>query len=259
MNGISVKNLKAGYDEHIALEDVSFEVRAPFFTTIIGPNGAGKTTLLKSLLGMVRRIEGEVRVFDIDPFERPNDVRDVVGYVPQKERIYAPVPIRVEQVVMMGLMLHRPFPRIHMKKDRERVEWALEKVGLQGFGERAFHELSGGQQQRVLIARAIVRKPSLLLLDEPFSGVDAKAQFSIVELLYSFKKSGISVMIVTHDVNTVSSVSDSVLVLNRRLLAFGTPNEVLSDRSILEQVYGPAIKIFHGTPCPSVILGDHHA
>ena len=259
MSWVSVKNLKVGYDEHIALEDVTFKVQAPFFTTIIGPNGAGKTTLLKSLLGMVRKVKGEVRVFGIDPFERPNDVRDMVGYVPQKERIYAPVPIRVEQVIMMGFMLHRPFPRVHMRKDREEVEWALEKVGLQGFGKRAFHELSGGQQQRVVIARAIVRRPSLLLLDEPFSGVDARAQFSIVELLYGFKKERISVMMVTHDVNVVSRVSDNIVVLNRRLLAFGTPNEVLSDRGVLEQVYGPAIKIFHGTPCPSVILGDHHA
>lgn len=259
MEGVEVRELKVVYRNYVALDDVSFKARHPTFTTIIGPNGAGKTTLLKSLLGMVEKVSGEVRVFGTDPYERPAEVRELVGYVPQKEKIYSPVPIKVEQIVMMGLMLAKPFPRIHVKDDWERVEWALEKVGLLDMKDSPFHSLSGGQQQRVLIARAIVRRPKLLLLDEPFSGVDAKVQYSLVGLLNSLKKEGISIIMVTHEVNTVSWISDRILVLNRKLLAFGPPKDVLSNIEVLKKVYGEAVKVFHGEPCPSVILGDYHA
>ena len=259
MEGVEVEGLKVSYRNYIALEGMSFKIEHPSFTTIIGPNGAGKTTLLKSLLGMVEKVSGEVRVFGLDPYENPAEVREMVGYVPQKEKIYSPVPIKVEQIVMMGLMLARPFPRIHLKGDWKMVEWALEKVGLLEMRGMPFHSLSGGQQQRVLIARAIVRRPRLLLLDEPFSGVDAKVQYSLVGLLDGLKKEGISIIMVTHEVNTVSWVSDHILVVNRKLLAFGPPKEVLEDVEVLKKVYGEAVKVFHGEPCPSVILGDHHA
>ena len=259
MRGVEVQELRVVYQDYIALEDVTFRVDHPTFTTVIGPNGAGKTTLLKSLLGMVEKVEGKVTVFGTDPYERASEVRELVGYVPQKEKIYSPVPIKVEQIVMMGLMLARPFPRIHMRGDWEKVEWALGKVGLLEMKGKPFHSLSGGQQQRVMVARAIVRRPRLLLLDEPFSGVDAKVQYSLVGLLNGLKKEGISIIMVTHDVNTVSWVSDNIMVLNRRLIAFGPPKDVLSDVEVLKKVYGDAVKVFHGEPCPSVILGDHHA
>ncbi len=259
MKDIMVKDLTVKFKDVVALEDVSFELRPPFFTTVIGPNGAGKTTLLKSLLGMVPKEKGEVSVFGIDPYKRPVEIREIIGYVPQIEKIYSPVPINVEQIVMMGIMLSRSFPRIHAKDDWKRVEWALDKVGLLNLKKKPFHELSGGQQQRVLIARAIVRHPRLLLLDEPFSGVDAKVQCELVSLLNALKLEGISIIMVTHDVNTVSAISDYLIVLNKRLLAFGKPKEVLENEEVLRKVYGPAVKIFHGEPCPSVILGDYHA
>lgn len=259
MEGVEVGGLKVAYGNYIALEDVSFKIDHPKFTTIIGPNGAGKTTLLKSLLGMVKKLSGEVRVFGVDPYNEPNRVRELVGYVPQKEKIYSLVPIKVEEIVRMGLLLSRPFPRISLEDDREKVDWALEKVGLLDMKDSPFHSLSGGQQQRALIARALVRRPKLLLLDEPFSGVDAKLQYSLVNLLDGLKRDGISIIMVTHEVNVVSSISDYVLLLNRKLLAFGPPRDVLSNIEVLKIVYGEAVKVFHGEPCPSVILGDHHA
>jgi len=258
MNAIEAENVSVVLDGKNVLEEVSFKVEEATFLSIMGPNGSGKTTLIRTLLGMIKPASGNVKVFEIDPSKRPFDVRRMVGYVPQKERINFEVPLTVYDVVGMGLVPRKQAPRFFTERDRERVEGALKLVDMWSMRGERFSNLSGGQQQRVLIARAVVHEPKLLLLDEPFNGVDASNQRKILEFLENIKSEKVTVVVVTHDINPLSRLTDYVMLLNRRVISFGKPDEALNYARLC-QVYGPSVQVITGKPCPTVITGDTHA
>lgn len=255
---VSLENVTVVYENRIALENISFKLEEPAFLTIIGPNGAGKTTLLKTLLGLVKPIKGKVTVLGHDVLKNWRKVRRLIGYVPQRERIDSSIPILVRDIVLMGRI-----PRVNpgfrlVKEDLEKAKEALKKVDLEEYWDRPFSHLSGGQQQRVLIARALAAEPNLLLLDEPLSGVDATSQEIILKTLREAVKRGAGVIMVTHDVNPVMEITDYLLLLNRKVIGFGKPQEQIKPDK-LHALYGRRVEIIRMGETCYVIGGDAHA
>jgi len=228
LDGVSVT-----YRDYAALEGVSLNVRAGERVAVIGPNGAGKTTLFKAILGLLPLSAGRVRLFGSDVAQG----RRRLGYVPQREAVNWDFPITVAEVVMMGRYgrlgwLRRPTPA-----DWAAVHEALAQVGMEALAGRQIGRLSSGQQQRVFIARALVQEADVLLLDEPFTGVDAMTQRTLFELIAHFRREGCTVLVATHDLNTVIGNFDRVLCLNRHAIAYGPPDEVFNAR-VLAETYG---------------------
>ena len=221
------------------LEGVDLSVGRGDFLAVIGPNGGGKTTLLKVILGLLEPRGGEVRVFG----KKPCESRGLIGYLPQQRSFNPSFPISVFDVVLMGR--YRGLFKKYSGEDREAVIESLEAVGMLSLRDREIGSLSGGELQRVFLARAIVRDPSLLLLDEPMSGIDPDLQRSFYELLQELNKR-MAIVLVTHDIAAVSTYVDTIACLNRRLFYHG-PTEGGLGR--LEDAYKCPIEILaHGTP-----------
>jgi ABC-type Mn2+/Zn2+ transport system ATPase subunit len=252
---IELEGVTARYQDLIALEDVTFRVAAGEFVALIGPNGSGKTTLVKAILGLVPPSAGTVRLFGKPPRQLDGDWKRV-GYVPQIAQIDPRFPIRVLDVVLMGRygqvgLIRRPGPR-----DREAAWRALEQVGIADLARRPIGRLSGGQRQRVLVARALANEPELLLLDEPTTGVDVGTTEGVFDLLETLHYQGITILVVSHDVGVVAQHVDQVACINRRLVAHGRPEEVLSGK-VLECMYGPqAVLVGHGE-LPHIVVQRH--
>ena len=196
------------------LENISFSVKEDDLIAIMGPNGGGKTTLLKVILGLIKPSKGSVEVFGMPPREG----RKFIGYVPQHFSFDLSFPISVFDAVLMGKyngMLKR-----NREEDFKAVENALKMVEMEDFKDRQIGKLSGGQLQRVLIARALVREPKLLLLDEPTASIDPEMQNYLYELLLNLRKR-MAIIIVTHDIGAVSDYIDKIMCLNRRIFYFG--------------------------------------
>ncbi len=234
-DGISIEahNLTATYGGGPVLWDVDFELPTGQIIGIVGPNGSGKTTLLKTIMGLVKPSSGYVRVFG----KSLDEVRDQVGYVPQRQSVDWDFPVSVYDVVMMGRYRKQNLLRKMTTADKEIVLESIEKVGLSEFVHRQISQLSGGQQQRVFVARALAQKANLYLMDEPFVGVDASTEQAILALLNGLKDEGKTVVIIHHDLQTVSDHFDYLLLLNTRLIAKGTPDEVLTKEN-LSNAYG---------------------
>ncbi|MBM4240065.1 MAG: ABC transporter ATP-binding protein [Euryarchaeota archaeon] len=221
------------------LEGISFSIEKNDFLAVIGPNGGGKSTLLKIILGLIRPDSGEVKVFG----RKPEEARNLIGYLPQHSFFDLNFPVDVFDAVLMGR--YNGIFKNYSNKDNEAVENALERVGMLKFRHRQMGKLSGGQMQRVFIARAIVRNPKLLLLDEPMASIDPEMQSSFYELLSKLKEK-MTIVLVTHDVGVVSAHVDKIACLNRKLFCHGPP-EVAA--GILEDVYKcPVELIAHGIP-----------
>ena len=200
---------------------------------IVGPNGSGKSTLLKAVLGLAPVVDGSVEVMGHSPGRQ---ARRLVGYVPQREDVDWSFPVSARDVVMMGRvpsmgLLQRPSAR-----DREMVEEALRTVGMEEKAEARIGELSGGQQQRVFLARALAQETEILVLDEPVSGVDAPSQHEIFDLLRKLQATGKTVVVTTHDLSCVAERFDLVLLLNKRVVAFGPPEKVFTPE-LLNETY----------------------
>jgi manganese/zinc/iron transport system ATP- binding protein len=230
---LAVRGLSATYDGKPALLDVDMTVAPRSLTAIVGPNGAGKSTLLKAALGLVPRSRGEVTVFG-QPLPR---MRHRLAYVPQRASVDWDFPVRVIDVALQGL--HRELGLLRRVKvqHRARAEAALDRTGTLDLAHRQIGQLSGGQQQRVFLARALAQGADLFLLDEPFAGVDAATEESIIGVLKSLRAEGKAVVCVHHDLGTVADYFDRVLLLNRRVLAEGPVAVALTDRN-LQATYG---------------------
>jgi zinc/manganese transport system ATP-binding protein len=229
---VELEDLACGYDGRPVLERIALRIRAGQFAGIVGPSGSGKTTLLKAMLGLAEVYHGHVR------FPARGDRRTGrVGYVPQLETIDWTFPVTVEQVVMMGLASESgpfPWPR---RADRRRMNELLDRLGIGDCAKRHIRDLSGGQQQRVFLARALIRAPDLVLLDEPTAGADIKTRHEILHLLADLNRDGITVLLTTHDLNSVAAHLPWVICLNQRIVAQGTPDEVFTPE-ILSRTYG---------------------
>jgi len=257
MNIVEVRDLTISYNGEAALYNVSFNIAKPSFLCIIGPNGAGKTTLIKALIGILKPIKGYVKVLGLDP-SRDVDVRKLIGYVPQRERINSSMPALVRDVVLMGRLNQvGPF-RWFRKADIDSVLNAIDTVGLRNLLNEPFSHLSSGQQQRVLIARALASNPKILMLDEPLSGVDAASQEVIISTIRRAVDNGVTAIMVTHDLNPLLDHIDVLMLLNKTVIAYGYPKEVLRE-DLLVKTFLREVKIFHIDGKHYVMGTDHHA
>ncbi len=223
---LEVRDLWAGYPgQPPAVEAVHLTVPSGEIVGLIGPNGAGKSTLFKAILGLLPPLRGEVLALG-----RPvSEAREEIAYMPQVEEVDWEFPVSVMDVVLMGRYRRlRPFAR-WSRDDRHGAEDALERVGLSGLEQRQVGELSGGQRRRVLMARAIARGARLLLLDEPFAGLDAAAQHGLIAILDDLAGQGHSILVATHDLSCVANSCDEAVCLNRRVIAAGPPAQVLTE------------------------------
>ncbi len=233
---ISIRNVSFAYDGELVLEDVSLDINQGDFLAILGPNGSGKSTLLRLILGLLKPQKGHIYLFGQDQSRFKEWWR--LGYVPQRATYHVdPVfPISVKEVVQMGRLARKRFPRFFNKQDEEAVIFALKKVEMLGYLHRKISQLSGGQQQRVFIARAIVCEPEVLLLDEPTTGIDAASQERFYDMLLEFNKTGLTIVIVTHDIGIVNKHVRQVACLNRKLVYHGTHEEFCSSPKLAEYI-----------------------
>ncbi len=238
---VNLREVSVDYDGIIALESVNLNVGENDFLGIIGPNGGGKSTLLKVILGLVSPQQGEVTVWGQPPLKSARRV----GYVPQHSSFDRDFPIKVWDVVLMGRLSRTHMFRAYDEDDRQKALEALGTVGMTDLRKRPIGSLSGGQQQRAFIARALVRDPSLLLLDEPMANVDSGTQEELYELLSELSHR-MAIMIVSHDLSAISIHVDKIACLNRRLYYHGSKEIPAED---IEAAYGCPIELLaHGMP-----------
>ncbi len=235
-SALEVRRLTASYSSRPVLWDVDAEIPSGVLAAIVGPNGAGKSTLLKAVVGLLKVDSGHVLIDGL-PAGR---ALDRVAYVPQRDEVDWDFPITVREVVEMGRYRSTGWIRRLKKSDHEKVEEAITRVGMTPYATRQIGELSGGQRQRVFIARALAQEAPVMLLDEPFAGVDARTESVLLDLLSEFRDEGRTVIVVHHDIGTVRARFDWALLLNVRNVACGPVAEALSDE-MLRRAYGGVI------------------
>ena len=225
---LSIRGLAVAYGDRLALGPVDWDVARGACTAVVGPNGAGKSTLLKAALGLVRPLRGSTRFFG-EPLRR---VRSRVAYVPQRESVDWEFPATALDVVTMGRYGRLGWLRRVGDEDRRVARRAIERLGLAGLETRPIGELSGGQQQRVFVARALAADAELLLLDEPFAGVDAATEHALFEVLDEFVRAGGTAVVVHHDLESVPQHFDRALLLDTRAVAEGPIDAVWSGENL---------------------------
>lgn len=246
--GLMVKDVTVTYrNGHTALVDAGFSIPRGSITALVGVNGSGKSTLFKAIMGFVPLARGTVSIMG-EPAGRALK-RNVVAYVPQAEEVDWNFPILVEDVVMMGRYGHMNFLRIASAKDRRMVDEALERVGMTAYRKRQIGELSGGQKKRVFLARALAQEGEVILLDEPFTGVDVNTEEAIIALLGNLRDEGKVMLVSTHNLGSVPEFCDRAVLLNRTVLAAGPTTEVFT-RANLEKAFGGVLRHF--------VLGGAH-
>ena len=229
-----VRDLTVAYARRPVLWNIDYIAPAGGLVAIVGPNGAGKSTFLKAILELVPRAAGHVEFFGRDYRE----VRQEVAYVPQRTSVDWDFPVTAQDVVAMGLYGRLGWFRPVTRKVRREALVALERVGLAEMAGRQISQLSGGQQQRVFLARAVVQNARFLLLDEPFAGVDAATERTIIELLQQMQAQGRTALVVHHDLQTVPQYFSHVLLLNTRVIAAGTVAEAFTEEKIRQTYQG---------------------
>lgn len=230
---LEIHDLTVSYDKKPVLWGVDLEVPKGAIAGIIGPNGAGKSTLIKSVMGLLPLSSGYVKLFDQDL----DQVRQKVSYVPQRETVDWDFPASVMDVVLMGRYGNLGLFKRPRKADREAAAYSLEQVGMEPFKDRQISQLSGGQQQRVFLARALTQQADIYFMDEPFAGVDAATEKAIIQILKNLASKGKTVIVVHHDLQSVSTYFDWLIMLNLRLVAAG-PTEEIFKPELIEETYG---------------------
>lgn len=238
---VEVANVTVRYGEVVALNGASLSLGRGRVCALIGMNGSGKSTLFKTVMGLVRPQAGAVLLFGSDPARSRRSGE--VAYVPQAESVDWNFPLRVHDVVIMGRYGRMTAVRRASSADRAAVEDALAQVELTHLADRQIGELSGGQRKRVFVARAIAQEASLLLLDEPFSGVDKRSEATISQLLRQRAAAGGTVLIATHDLHAVAELADEAVLLHKRVLMHATPDEVLRPENLALAFAGAADEV----------------
>ena len=234
-----------------ALESVNFSIDKGKKVAVVGPNGGGKSTLFNAIAGLIPLTEGSLTIKG----KSPEDAKGTVSYVPQKDLMNWNFPLSVKQVVEMGLTNRNTISIFKRKKINNKIEKALESVGLLQKINENIKSLSGGQLQRVLIARALAQDADILLLDEAFSAVDVGAQEDIMQLINNINLDGKTILIATHDVNNLEDKFDEVLCLNKHCCAYGDPSEVLTPE-VVEEMYGSHSNLLNNLHLPNSKKND---
>lgn len=235
---LDVESIYVAYNGTPALRDITFQVPHGARVAVIGPNGAGKSTLFRALVGLLPLQQGRVLIHGLTLGHH----LDCVAYIPQREEVDWRFPVTVRDVVLMGRYgrlgwLQRPSQSDHMI-----VRQSLEQMGIVNLANHSIGDLSGGQQQRVFLARALAQKPHILLMDEPFTGVDMTTQAATLDLLDQLRAEKVTVMVSTHDLNLAASRFDAVLLINKRFIAYGIPQQVLVQDN-LSRAFGPQLMV----------------
>lgn len=239
LKAVEISHLSIKFNEQLILNDINFSIEEKDFMAIIGPNGGGKTTLLKVILGILTPDEGKVKVFG----KEPKKAKDLMGYLPQRLDFDHDFPINVFETVLMGR--YHGLLKKYSNQDHKAVIQALKDVEMDELKDRQISKLSGGQMQRVFIARAIVRDPKLLIMDEPMASIDPEMQHSFYELM-SRLKNKMAIVLVSHDVGAVSTHVDKIACLNQKLYYHGPVEDSANG---LEEVYHCSIELIsHGIP-----------
>ena len=236
---IEVRHLTVSYGARPALLDVSVAIEQDQLVGVIGPNGSGKSTFIKAILGFVKPDVGQILIAGEDV----QDAKGKVAYVPQRGAVDWDFPITVREVALMGRYQGIPWYREASRADREAALEALAMVRMTEFADRQIGQLSGGQQQRVFLARALAQGADILLLDEPFAGVDAATERAILDVLERAKAAGKTLVVVHHDLTTAAEYFDNLILIKQRLYAYGPPSAVLHEE-LLSQVYEGKLRVF---------------
>ena len=229
------------YGQEPVLVNVDLSVAEGDFLGIVGPSGSGKTTLLRAIAGTVRPIVGRI----------VRDRSSTVGYVPQVETVNWYFPVTVREAVLMSRIDGRIAPW-SSKQDLRDADEVLERLGLGALGARHIRELSGGQQQRVFIARAMLRRPRLLLMDEPTAGVDVRTRHDVMHLIHELHHDGLAIVLTTHDLNGIAAHLPNLICLNREVIATGRPKDVITPE-VLERTYGAPLEVLSHGGMPVVV------
>lgn len=241
-SGISASHLTVTYrNGHTALFDASFGIPKGTITALVGVNGAGKSTLFKAIMGFVPAAQGEISLLGMTVKDALR--ANLVAYVPQAEEVDWAFPVLVEDVVMMGRYGHMGFLRRASATDRAAVDEALTRVNMQDYRHRQIGELSGGQRKRVFLARALAQNGQVILLDEPFTGVDVQTEDQIVALLRELRDEGRVMLVSTHNLGSVPEFCDRTILVKRTVLAHG-PTEEIFTRKNLEKAFGGVLRHF---------------
>lgn len=236
---IDIQHLTVSYGPVPALLDITLQIPKGKLVGIIGPNGSGKSTLIKAILGFIKPDFGRVLIFGQDAAA----AKGRVAYVPQRGAVDWDFPVTVRQVALMGRYGHRPWWQNLRREDYDIADQALTKVRMREFHDRQIGQLSGGQQQRVFMARALAQDADILLLDEPFAGVDAATEAAILDVLQETRQSGKTLCVVHHDLSTAAEYFDLLILLKQRMYGFGSPGEILKPQ-LLADVYEGNMKVF---------------
>ncbi|MFE4197230.1 metal ABC transporter ATP-binding protein [Paenarthrobacter sp. NPDC056912] len=228
--GIVVENVTVHYGEVLALDSASLTLEHSRICGLVGMNGSGKSTLFKVIMGMVKPDTGRVLINGEPPVKIRKDAG--IGYVPQSEDVDWAFPLSVRDVVMMGRYGHLGFTRRPRKADRDAVEHALERVELSEFADRQIGQLSGGQKKRAFVARGIAQGATMMLLDEPFAGVDKRSEATITRLLRELAADGATILVSTHDLHALPQLCDEAVLLMRKVLMHGSPQTVLQPENL---------------------------
>ncbi len=231
---ISLENVNVRYGNNVALENASIKIPYHSFTGVIGMNGAGKSTLFKAIMGLVKPTTGTVTICGDDPYTAQKHGH--VAYVPQSELVDWDFPVSVYDVVMMGRIGTQNVFKIANDVDHAAVKTALERVNMTEFKARQIGELSGGQKKRVFVARALAQGADILLLDEPFAGLDATTEKSLIALFIGLKESGKTIIIATHDLLSLPDTCDYVALVKSTIIAYGPTKEVFT-RELVEKTF----------------------
>jgi manganese/iron transport system ATP-binding protein len=249
---IHAEKVSVRYEGGYALRDISFDLQIGEHLAVVGPNGAGKTTLFQVVSGLMKPSSGRMEIYGNIPGEHV-----CIAYVPQRSQVDWDFPVTVAEVVMMGRIRKLGFFNWPRKKDWGLVEEALERVDLVEQRGRQIRELSGGQQHRVFLAQALAQEAELILLDEPLTGLDLPSQEAIFSILDDFKAVGLPVAVATHDLELASQRFDRVMLLNKELISYGSPEEALTANSLL-RAYGAHLHKVQGEE-GVVVLTEHCA
>ena len=251
---LDIQAVNISYGNISALENLTFQVPHGERIAVVGPNGAGKSTLFKALVGLLPISKGQVFIHGLPLGHH----LDCVAYVPQREEVDWSFPVSVRDVVMMGRAGHQGWLRPPSRNDQMIVDDALAQMGLTDLGKRSIGDLSGGQQQRVFLARALAQEPHILLMDEPFNGIDAPTREVVLTLLEDLRNRSVTVMVSTHDLSMAAQRFDKVLLLNRRLVAFGVGAEVFTQENVRAGFGGQVLDLNGSIVIDQCCPGEEH-